>query len=174
MIPASAVPGPVPQPLVLTQRLSGPSGQTPPFVLQLSADERTRLRGRRHSVCGQPLLLQLPRGEALQPGDLLADGEGLAWVRVEAAAEALLRITAADPLALLQAAYHLGNRHVAMEIRPGELRLAEDPVLAHLMEHRRLGVARISAPFLPEHGAYASSQGHSHGGSEPGGHGHGA
>ncbi|MBE9172038.1 urease accessory protein UreE [Cyanobium sp. LEGE 06143] len=174
MIPASAVPGPVPQPLVLTQRLSGLSGQTPPFVLQLSADERTRLRGRRHSVCGQPLLLQLPRGEALQPGDLLADGEGLAWVRVEAAAEALLQITAADPLALLQAAYHLGNRHVAMEIRPGELRLAEDPVLAHLMEHRRLGVARISAPFLPEHGAYASSQGHSHGGSEPGGHGHGA
>lgn len=174
MIPASAVPGPVPEPLVLSQRLRGPSDRPAAFVLQLSADQRTRLRGRRHSVCGHPLLLQLPRGEALQPGELLADGEGRPWVQVEAAAEPLLRITASDPLALLQAAYHLGNRHVAMEIRPGELRLLEDSVLAHLMEHRNLGVSRISAPFVPEHGAYATGHAHVHAVSEDEGHGHGA
>jgi urease accessory protein len=156
-------------PLLLTRRLAA-AGLRPasdpgatPLRLALAAEERTRLRGLRHSVCGRALLLQLPRGEPLRPGEWLAPAEGPPLVRVEAAPEALLVVRAADPLALLQAAYHLGNRHVAVELRLGELRLGEDPVLADLLLRRGLLVERRQEPFLPEGGAYAGAGfGHSH------------
>jgi len=83
-------------------------------------------------------------------------------VVVEAAREPLMVVRAADPLALLQAAYHLGNRHVAMELHRDELRLGVDNVLEDLLRHRGLTVERITGPFLPEPGAYARS-GHTHG-----------
>ncbi|MEB3185508.1 MAG: urease accessory protein UreE [Cyanobacteriota bacterium] len=148
-------------PLLLSRRL----GQVPlkgqePLHLALTAEERTRQRGLRHSTEGEPLLLQLPRGEPLEPGELLAPEQGPQRVRVEAAPEPLLRVRAADGPALLQAAYHLGNRHVALEIHGQELRLLDDPVLAHLLEHRGLVIDAIEAPFRPESGAYG---GHGHG-----------
>jgi urease accessory protein len=134
------------------------------WQLPLTAEERSRCRGLRHTACGVPVLLQLPRGEALQPGEWLSsDGAQPRWLQVTAAPEPLLRVRAVDGLALLQAAYHLGNRHVALEIRPDELRLLDDPVLAQLLEHRGLEVGRITAPFQPESGAYD----HSHGPSQP-------
>ncbi|CAK6688038.1 urease accessory protein UreE [Synechococcus sp. CBW1107] len=187
MIPAAASLSPEPQPPVLTRRFFG--GNPAALRLALSAEERQCLRGRRHSVCGRPLLLHLPRGEALQPGELLAPASGdELLVRVEAAPEPLLQVRAADPLALLQAAYHLGNRHVALEIQPGELRLLQDPVLAHLLEYRGLWLQAIVAPFLPESGAYghadahsnadahshADGHGHAHGHSHDHGHSHAA
>lgn len=174
MITASAAGGPASPPLLLSLRLgsegsAGPGAAGAPLLsLALSAEERTRLRGLRHSSDGQPLLLQLPRGEPLRPGELLAPATGPERVRVEAAPEPLLRVRAADGLALLQAAYHLGNRHVALEIHAQELRLLHDPVLAHLLEHRGLSLEPIEAPFLPESGAY----GHGHAPPREGGHGH--
>ena len=159
MIAASAT-EPASNPLVLCRRLGHTAAEgNEPLRLALTADERTRLRGLRHSTEGQPLLLQLPRAEALEPGELLAPEDGPERVLVEAAPEPLLCVRAADGLALLQAAYHLGNRHVAMEIHPQELRLLHDPVLAHLLEHRGLSIEAIEAPFHPESGAYG---GHAH------------
>ena len=144
------------------RNLAAPSdGAAVRWILALSADERTRLRGLRHSRCGQPLLLQLPRGEPLQPGEWLGDGDGPALVRVEAADEALLLVRAADPLELLRAAYHLGNRHVALQLRATELRLLADPVLADLLRQRGLHLEEQLAPFMPEGGAYAT-EGHAH------------
>lgn len=153
-----------PEPLLLTRRLvPGPGPAVPPpLALPLTAEERQRLRGRRRSRCGRELLLQLPRGEALMDGEWLAPEAGAERVRVEAADEALLVVRAEDPLALLRAAYHLGNRHVALEIRPGELRLPEDPVLEALLERLGLPLERRREPFLPEVGAYDSHQHHSH------------
>ncbi|MFN7898073.1 MAG: urease accessory protein UreE [Synechococcaceae cyanobacterium] len=153
--------------LVLVGRGAGPPPtQSPVLALPLTAEERNRLRGLRHSSCGRALLLQLPRGEPLAPGEWLhADPSGpgpLPWVRVEAAPEPLLLVRAATPLALLQAAYHLGNRHVALELRENELRLGDDPVLADLLMRRRLRLERRHEPFLPEAGAYAGT-GHGHG-----------
>ncbi|MFM7266492.1 MAG: urease accessory protein UreE [Cyanobium sp.] len=139
-----------------------PAGGAAALRLPLTADERTRLRGRRTSLCGRPLLLHLPRGEALRPGEWLAPAGDGPLVRVEAAAEPLLVVRARSPLALLQAAYHLGNRHVALEVRPTQLRLSDDPVLAHLLEHRGLVVERCLEPFLPEGGAYAEHHHHHH------------
>lgn len=135
-----------PGPIVLVERLvdSGVStgGQLPPLELPLAADQRTSLRGQRRSACGRALLLQLPRGAALQPGELLRSDDGNTLVQVSAAPEPLMRVRAADPLALLQAAYHLGNRHVAMELHPDQLLLLQDTVLADLLLQR---VCRWSA-----------------------------
>ncbi|WP_216919781.1 urease accessory protein UreE [Synechococcus sp. CCAP 1479/9] len=148
-----AVPGPEP----------AAAAADPPLRLPLQADERTSLRGHRRSACGRDLLLQLPRGAALEPGDRLAPEAGGPLVVVEAADEPLMVVRAADPLALLQAAYHLGNRHVAMELHRDELRLGVDSVLEDLLRHRGLTVERMSGPFLPEPGAYEpSGKGHHH------------
>ncbi len=136
-------------------------GPDAPLRLPLRADERTSLRGHRRSACGRDLLLQLPRGAALEPGDRLAPEVGGPLVVVEAADEPLMVVRAADPLALLQAAYHLGNRHVAMELHRDELRLGVDSVLEDLLRHRGLTVERMAGPFLPEPGAYEGS-GHGH------------
>lgn len=158
---AASTPGPQGSPLVLSRRLGLECAPgSAPLQLALTAEERTRLRGLRHSRDGQPLLLQLPRGEPLRPGEWLAPEAGPVRVQVAAAPERLLRVRAAGGLALLQAAYHLGNRHVAMEIDAEELRLLHDPVLAHLLEHRGLRLELMEAPFHPEAGAYGS---HSHG-----------
>jgi urease accessory protein len=148
-------------PLPLVRRCPGPPPQgMAQLSLALAADERTRLRGLRHSRCGQPLLLQLERGDPLQPGEWLRGaGPGDVWVEVVAAEEPLLFVRASTPLALLQAAYHLGNRHVAMEIHGEELRLLRDPVLVRMLELRGLILKEIEAPFVPESGAYG---GHSH------------
>ena len=145
--------------LVLEQRLA-PNSLKPDLRLPLTADERTVLRGRRRTVCGREVLLQLPRDQSLQPGDQLCDADGITRVEVTAAPEALLRVQAATPLELMQAAYHLGNRHVALELHEQELLLPEDSVLAMMLEGRGLTVSRCLQPFAPEGGAYG---GHQHG-----------
>ena len=160
-------------PLLLLLRLDPAPDQPPPSLcLALTAEDRTRLRGHRRTVCGQDLLLQLPRGAALRPGDWLADAQGQPRVRVEAAPESLLRVRADDPLELLRAAYHLGNRHVALEVRPAELRLLDDAVLEDLLRARGLRLERCLEPFAPEGGAYGDGHDHGHGHSHDQGHDH--
>ena len=159
-----------PTPLVLSHRLGlGPPGRVPDngLELQLTAEERTRLRGHRRSRCGLDLLLQLPRGEALRPGEWLAGEDGQPRVRVEPALEPLLRVRSREPLALLRAAYHLGNRHVALELREGELRLLADPVLEDLLRQQGLEVLPCLEPFLPDTGAYGHGSAHHHPGARP-------
>ena len=149
-----------------------PPALAPCWQLPLTAEERSRCRGRRRCAGGEEVLLQLPRGEPLLPGQwLCSDDPQAPWLQVQAAPEPLLRVRAGDGLALLQAAYHLGNRHVALEIHAAELRLLDDAVLAHLLEHRGLQVDRLMAPFRPEAGAYG---GHSHSHSNGHSHSHGA
>jgi urease accessory protein len=73
-----------------------------------------------------------------------------------------MEVRSADPLALLQAAYHLGNRHVAMELHVDRLVLLQDSVLADLLRQRGLQVELLQLPFQPEAGAY-EGLGHHHG-----------
>jgi len=126
--------------------------------LPLSADQRMVLRGRRRTACGREVLLQLPRERALMPGDRLTDSHEQVHVLVTAAAEELLRVEAATSLALLEAAYHLGNRHVALELHEGELLLLNDSVLAAMLNGRGLKLSRCCRPFMPEGGAYIGHQ----------------
>jgi urease accessory protein len=141
----------------LTQRLTAAPETAAALTLALTAEERTRSRHRFDSTEGQPVYLQLPRGTVLRDGDLLLSEDGLV-VRVLAKPEPVLTVRAKVAVHLLQAAYHLGNRHVPLEIQPAYLRLSPDPVLRDMLEHRGLHVVEEVQPFQPETGAY----GHSH------------
>ncbi len=146
--------------VTVTQRLPQAATADPaPLELALTAEERTRSRFRFHAAGGEAVELLLPRGTVLRDGDLLADTDSVARVRVRARAEPVLTVRAGDPFLLLRAAYHLGNRHVPLEVGRGYLRLAPDPVLADMLVQLGLGVTTETVPFQPEAGAYA---GHSH------------
>ncbi len=143
-----------------TQRLTSPPDRIIADTLSLTAEERQRSRHRFATTEGQEVYLNLPRGTSLRHGDILSSEAGDRLVQVIAQPEPVLTVTASQPLQLLQAAYHLGNRHVPLEITATYLRLAPDPVLQNLLEHRGLQVREELAPFQPESGAY----GHSHAG----------
>lgn len=123
----------------------------------LPFDIRARTRLRVTLASGREAGIVLARGERLRDGDLLMADDGTR-VRVTAAAEPLLEATATKLLALTSAAYHLGNRHVPVQIIDlMTLRLPVDHVLAELLRGLGLLVREVHLPFDPESGAYASS-----------------
>ena len=121
---------------------------------------------------GRTLGVFLPRGTAVRGGDVLV-GEDGSLVVVDAAPQPVLRVTHCrdhgTPYDLLRAAYHLGNRHVQLELKPDHLKLEPDHVLADMLRSMHLIVNEANEAFEPEGGAYASADGHGHGH----GHGHG-
>ncbi|PSB35522.1 urease accessory protein UreE [Chlorogloea sp. CCALA 695] len=124
------------------------------FSLALTAEERTRSRHRFTTVEGEIVYLHLPRGTVLQDGDLLQDYGETILVRVSAKLEPVITVTTTNSLELLKAAYHLGNRHVLVEISTDYLRLAPDPVLQKMLEQLNFEVISEIMPFFPEQGAY--------------------
>ncbi len=140
--------------LTLTTRVDDASPATILFSLSLTAEERTRSRHRFVTEEGEEVHLCLPRGTVLTDGDLLRSQPEGTLVKIIAKPEPVLTLTGQTQLDLLRAAYHLGNRHVALEIRTNYLRLAPDPVLQTMIEQLGLDVEASVAPFLPETGAY--------------------
>jgi len=139
--------------LTFTQRLSAGDLDSVCHVLSLTAEERSRSRHPFETDDGEAIYLHLPRGTTLREGDLLrAESGELAQVRAKP--EPVLTVTAERTIDLLQAAYHLGNRHVSLEITETYLRLSPDLVLQDLLNHRGLTVIEEIAPFQPETGAY--------------------
>lgn len=134
-----------------------PKLDTPDYILSLTAEERMRSRFLFQSDDGQEIYLNLPRGTTLRDGDWLESDRG-EFLKIQAKPEPVLTVTTPALLDLLQAAYHLGNRHVPLEITDTYLRLSPDPVLEDLLEHRGLGIKSETVPFQPESGAY----GHAH------------
>ncbi|HLD14314.1 MAG TPA: urease accessory protein UreE [Burkholderiales bacterium] len=145
--------------LTLTQRLPADTNAAVPHRLALSAEERVRSRHRFMTEQGEAVQLALPRGTALHDGDLLADAEGRARARVHTKPEPVLTARATDAFTLLRAAYHLGNRHVALELGRDYLRISPDTVLAEMLIQLGLTIISETVPFQPEPGAYS---GHSH------------
>ena len=127
--------------------------------LQLPFEQRQRSRLRARLNSGEEVALTLPRGEVLRGGDLLLASDGRI-VQVIARPEKLLHVECGSQQALARVAYHLGNRHVAVQVGAGWLRLAADHVLEHMLEGLGARITPIEAPFEPEAGAYA---GHTHG-----------
>ena len=141
--------------IVLSKRLHHHYHSSPPLILCLTAEERTRSR---HSFVTEDkiaLQLKLPRGTTLQEGDLLTTETDDILVKVTAKPEPVLTVTSKDSINLLRAAYHLGNRHVSLEITPNYLRLTPDPVLAGMLTQLGLQVIAEVAPFCPQGGAYS-------------------
>jgi len=147
--------------LIFTQRVKIELAQ-PDLSLALTAEERSRSRHRFEHPNGTVLFFQLPRGTALRHGDLLQTEDKATTLLIEAKPEPVVTVRIANELALLRAAYHLGNRHVALEVGQDSagryLRLQPDPVLEAMLCHRGLSTMVETVPFQPEAGAY----GHSH------------
>lgn len=125
-------------------------------------ERRTRSRQRVLLDSGSEALLALPRGTVLRDGDILGGAHGLS-LAVVAAPETVSTAHALDGASLLRAAYHLGNRHVAVQIGAGWLRYLHDHVLDDMLRGLGLEVAVQQMPFEPEAGAYALAHGHGHG-----------
>ncbi|MBD0335876.1 MAG: urease accessory protein UreE [Cyanobacteria bacterium Co-bin13] len=141
---------------ILIHRLAPDPAAAVVSTLSLTAAERVRSRHRFTADNGQPVYLNLPRGTVLRDQDLLAAEDGT-LVRVLAKPEPVLTVTADHPLQLLRAAYHLGNRHIALEVAPSYLRLEPDPVLEDMLHQLGLALKAEIAPFQPEAGAYVHS-----------------
>ena len=137
-------------------------------TVELDWDVRQKSRFDATDSQGRTLGVFLPRGTTVRGGDVLVAEDG-SMIRVQAAPQTVLRITPCaehgSPFDLVRAAYHLGNRHVQIELTPTHLQIEPDHVLADMLRAMHLTVAELQAPFEPEGGAYAAgshSHGHSH------------
>jgi urease accessory protein len=145
------------------------SGLAPVLVkraatVELDWDVRQKSRFDATDSLGRQLGVFLPRGTLVRGGDVLVAEDG-SMVRVIAALQAVLRVTACtthgSPFDLTRAAYHLGNRHVPIELKPDHLKIEPDHVLADLLKSMHLIVNAAQQAFEPEGGAYQAG-GHSH------------
>ena len=126
-------------------------------TLKLPFEERQKSRLRTKLESGEEVGLMLPRGEVLRGGDLVTASDGRV-IEVIAEPEKLLHIETRE---LAKVAYHLGNRHVPVQVGEDFLRIAHDHVLEEMVKKLGAHVKHVEAPFEPEAGAYAGG-GHQH------------
>jgi urease accessory protein len=145
-------------------------------TIELDWDVRQKSRFDATDSQGRQIGIFLPRGTAVRGGDVLVAEDG-SLIRVIAAPQPVLRITHCTahgtPFDLTRAAYHLGNRHVPIELKPDHLKIEPDHVLADMLRSMHLIVVAVEEAFEPEGGAYGShehspghDQAHDHGNSK--------
>ena len=146
--------------LILNQRTQALANDS----VALAYDERKRSRLKVTLASGRDAGIFLERGDHLQGGDKLAAEDGSAIIEILAAPEKLIEAVADSPLLFARAAYHLGNRHVPVQIisseNGGKLRFQTDHVLAEMIRGLGCKVAETEAPFQPESGAYGGAHQH--------------
>ncbi|RRH85066.1 urease accessory protein UreE [Variovorax beijingensis] len=144
-------------------------------TIELDWDVRQKSRFDATDSQGRQIGVFLPRGTAVRGGDVLVAEDG-SLIRVIAAPQPVLRIAHCTahgtPFDLTRAAYHLGNRHVPIELKPDHLKIEPDHVLADMLRSMHLIVVAAEEAFEPEGGAYGSHE-HSHGGGHDHAHDHG-
>lgn len=155
---------------MLTLQTRAPDGATPTETLTLPFGSRQKSRLRARLDSGAEVAIYMPRGNILRQGELLQADDGTI-VAIMASAEELSIATAADTSQLARGAYHLGNRHVQLQIGATSLRYLHDHVLDQMVRELGLTVRMEQAPFEPEAGAYGG--GHSHSAGHSHGHDHG-
>src|SRR5579872_3391154 len=157
---------------MLTSRSVRPAGSwtgAPADCVVLDHDDRYRRRLAMTGVRGLAFLLDLPEAVMLRAGDGLALEDGRI-VEVVAAPEPLAEIRCKDAVALARVAWHLGNRHLPVELTRRALRIRRDHVVEEMARGLGADVLAIEGPFNPEGGAYAGPA-HEHG-HDPHGHDH--
>jgi len=122
--------------------------------LTLSSDERRILRGKRLSDCDHEIILQLPRNGKLNDGDILLTNKSSFYVEIIAKTEILIEISSKSKLELIKTAYHLGNRHVEVEIKNNILLTKGDYVIENMLKNFDVEVKKIMKKFFPETGAH--------------------
>ena len=159
--------------LTCSKLISGGQGLAAALVkraatVALDWDVRQKSRFDATDSTGRAIGVFLPRGTLVRGGDVLVLEDG-SLVRVQAAPQEVLRITACaqhgSAFDLTRAAYHLGNRHVPIELKPDHLKIEPDHVLADMLRAMHMTVVTVQEAFEPEGGAYSShghTQGHGH------------
>ena len=129
----------------------------------LNYDNRYRRRIAMKTDGGKDFLLDLAKTTELRSGDLIQLEDGR-FIEVKAASEKLMKATSDEPLLILKAAWHIGNRHLSCEIQMDNLILRFDHVILHMLENLGLTLEVINQPFNPEGGAYGDTRttGHQH------------
>ena len=122
--------------------------------LFLSSDQRRILRGKRISDCNTEIILQLPRNRKLSDGDILLTNEANLYVKIIAIKEDLIEISSNSKLDLFKVAYHLGNRHVEVEINKDVLLTKSDYVIEDMLKNFNVDILNIQKKFFPEIGAH--------------------
>ena len=122
--------------------------------LTLSAAQRRIFRGKRKSDCKQELHLQLPRDGKLNDNDLLLTNQKNLYVQITAEKENLIEISAKDCLELNKVAYHLGNRHVEIEINENILLTQNDYIIEEMLKNFEVVLKKVKRKFFPEIGAF--------------------
>jgi len=146
------------QRVTVTHRLAGSGSPQARLILPFNLRQKSRLLTALEG--GEEIGVVLPRGTVLRGGDLLASDDGRV-IEVIAASETVSIVTAPTPAGLARAAYHLGNRHVAVQVLEGSLRYLHDHVLDDMVRGLGFEVRFAKLPFEPEAGAYAHA-GHAH------------
>jgi urease accessory protein len=141
-------------PTVLNTKLDRHNDLVPTDRLSLTAEERQRSRCPFTTIGNVDVYIQLERGTFLRQGDRLQSEDGSLIVEIVAQPERVMAVTSDRSIDLLQAAYHLGNRHVPLEVTESHLYLLPDSVLQDLLQHRGLMVTEVERPFQPQAGAY--------------------
>jgi len=170
--------------IIYSKCIAGGRGIAKPIIkraafVTLDWDTRQKSRFEATDSKGQTVGIFLPRGQVVRGDDLLV-GEDGSFLRVVASEQPVLKITHCPHhgtvFDLTRAAYHLGNRHVPIELQPDHLKIEPDHVLKEMLESMHLIVHAIDEPFEPENGAYAAHHsalsGHSHDHSHDHSHGH--
>jgi len=145
--------------LQITERLEPVDHFDDELILPFDQRQKSRLRVTLKS--GVEAALMLERGTILRGGDFLRSGDGRI-IRVVAANETVMKVTASNSQQLLRAVYHLANRHVPLQIGDGWLRLEQDHVLKAMLLGLSMHVKEEFAPFEPEAGAYGGGHHHHH------------
>ena len=122
--------------------------------LTLSSDERRILRGKRLTDCDKEIILQLPRNGKLNDGDILSTNKSNFYVEIIAKKENLIEISSNSKIELIKTAYHLGNRHVEVEIGKDILLTKSDYVIENMLKNFNVDILNIQKKFFPERGAH--------------------
>ena len=122
--------------------------------LTLSSDERRILRGKRLTDCDQEIIFQLPRNGKLNDGDILSTNDPNFYVEIIAKTENLIEISSSSEIELIKAAYHLGNRHVEVEIEKEILLTKSDYIIENMLKNFNVDIVNTQKKFFPETGAH--------------------
>ena len=140
--------------IVVTEWTNDKTHEGKVLKLSLNSGQRKLLRGKRISDCNQELYLQLPREGELNDGDILKTNFKNIFVEIIAQKENLLKISSYSKIQLIKAAYHLGNRHIEVEICKDVLFTKSDYIIEKLLKHLEVDFSNINKKFFPESGAF--------------------
>ena len=141
--------------IVVTDWIKGKPKLGSFLKLTLSSDERRILRGKRLTDCDQEIILQLPREGKLNDGDILLTNESNFFVEIIAKKENLIKISSNSKIELIKTAYHLGNRHVDVEIEEEILLTKDDYVIENMLKNFNVDIIKTQKKFFPGRGAHS-------------------